>query len=151
MTPFDAVERLRRVARRLVLELVASAGLLAVGAAVPGTEPPGTHWSYLAPFLLLVAHMLVGLLILVDAVRLLDASRRIPPDGRVLAVAGLGGSTVAVTAGVVSVLGLGERSPGPLMVFAWLLAALVYSRLWAAADRVHRTAPTHRPTHCPTH
>jgi len=148
MTPFEAVERVRRVARRLVMELIASAGLMVVGTALPGGEAVGTHWSSPAPFLVLVAHMLVGLLILVDAVRLLDASRRLTVDGRGLAVAGLGGSTVAVTAGAVSMFGLGERTPGPLMVFGWLLAALVYSRMWAAADRATagRTSGTPRRT-----
>lgn len=137
----QVAELVRATARRLVLELGLIAVLLLAGLVVPVGDPPGSHWSLLLPFTLFVAHMLVGLLVLVDAARLLRRSREVPPDGRLLIVIGLAASVLVVATGAVSVLGVVDRSPGALMVFAWSLAVVVYGRLWISADSLLRARP----------
>lgn len=137
----QAAELVRATARRLVLELGLIAVLLVAGLVIPVDDPPGTHWSLLLPFTLFVAHMLVGLLVLVDAARLLRRSREVSPDGRLLLVVGLAASALVVTTGAVSVLGILDRSPGALMLFGWALATVVYGRLWISAGSLLRAHP----------
>lgn len=132
------VRRIHDATHRLLVELLLIGAVLLAGLTVPADDAPGTHWSLLAPYVLFTAHVLLGLLVLVDAARVARCTRRVAPDARVLVLAGLVASATAVGTGAVSVLGLTDRSPGALMVFGWLLAFGVYARLWFATRSLLR-------------
>lgn len=139
--------RVRDLSRRLVVELLLLGFVLAAGLTVPLDEAPGTSWSFLAPFLLFVAHALVGLLVLVDAGRLAVARKRLARDAQALVVVGLAVSLVTVASGAASVLGVVDRSPAPLMALGWFVAIIVFARLWSAAHDLVATAGRDHLTH----
>jgi hypothetical protein len=130
----------RDLSRRLTVQLVALGLVLAGGLTVPLDEPPGTHWSFLVPFVLFVGHVLLGLLVLVDSLRLAVRSSPLGPDARGLVLVGCGCCLTAVGSGAVSVLGLVDRSPAPLMLLGWFVALVVYTRAWAISAGVLRAA-----------
>jgi hypothetical protein len=135
-----ALAKTRDAARRLVLELLGICVVLVAGARLPVHEVPGTSWAWLAPFTLLVAHMLLGLLVVVDGLRLVARSKALGGQAMTQAGAGLLVSVLAVVVGTISLAGRGPEEVRPEMVMAWVAGLAIYCRLWASSSAVLRAA-----------
>jgi len=138
-----ALVRTRNAARRLVLELLAICVVLVAGARFPVHEVPGTSWAWLAPFSLFVAHMLLGLLVVVDGLRLVVRSKVLGGQTVTQAAAGLLVSVLAVVVGTISLAGRGLDEVRPEMIIAWAAGLAIYCRLWASSSAMR--APATRP------
>lgn len=124
------VAHTRNAARRAVLALVAIGVVLVAGAWLPLEDEPGTSWAYLVPVVLFVGHSVLGVVVLVEAVRVVAWSSGL--GGRSLVQAAAGGLVclVAVGTGAVSMAGEGPEEVRPVMALAWVVGLAVYARLW---------------------
>jgi hypothetical protein len=130
----------------VVGQLLAIGLVLVAGAQLPLHGEPGTSWAFLTPVVLFVAHSVLGVLVLVDGVRLVVRSQVL--GGRAVALAGIGlvVSLLAVGAGVASLGDVGPDDVHPAMALAWLLGLAVYSRLWWTSSEVLHSWPGSFPT-----
>ncbi len=133
-----SVARARNAARRVVSELLAIGVVLVAGTRLPLDDEPGTSWAFLAPVVLFVAHSCLGLIVLVDAARLVAWADVLGGRARVQAAVGLGVCLLAVGAGVASLAGVWRDDVRPAMALTWVLGLAVYGRLWwSSSEELH--------------
>jgi len=129
----------RNTSRRVVIELALVVLLVGLPVDFPRGVPSGTAWSFLLRHPSVLAHAVLGALLLGEAVlfliRALGAGMRRPV---VLAVLGLGSVVVAVASGVVYV---GRQQPDSGltgMTVGWLGALVVFIVGWVRGRRAVR-------------
>jgi hypothetical protein len=138
--------RARNASRRVVGELLLIGVVMVAGAQLPLQDEPGTSWAFLTPVGLFVAHSVLGVLILVDGVRLVAWSHVL--GGRAVTQAGIGlvVCLLAVGAGVASMANAGPDDVRPAMALAWVVGLGVYSRLWWASSEALQSGPGSLPS-----
>jgi hypothetical protein len=137
----------RNAARRVVLELAVIGVVLVAGAGLPLHDVPGTSWAFFTPLVLFLAHTVLGLLVLVDAVRIATSSRALGAGPLALAVGGLVVCLLAVGAGAASLADVGADDVRPAMVGGWLGGLVLYASMWVAASAALRSAGSPGPRH----
>jgi hypothetical protein len=135
----DGLEKLRRGARRLVLELCGMAMLALVAITLPLDRTPVTGWSLMAPYLALVTHMLVGLLVLGDAALLVVRCAATAMDTQVfLPAVGVAATIVSVGSGATLLAGAPLGDVRIAMTVGWLVGLVAYAVAWRRSSTAVR-------------
>jgi hypothetical protein len=140
------LQETRNAARRLVVELLLLGLLAVVFTRLPGEDGLVSGWDFAAPVLAFVAHALLGLLVIVEAGRLVVLAAGTASRTRVYPPAvGLAATIVAVGAGAALLVGAPVAGVRASMVLGWLVGVTMFAMEWYVAARAMRRLAGSRP------
>ena len=129
------LDKVRASSGRMVLELGCLGLLALIGTTLPPRNGPLTGWDFMAPALAILGHVVLGTLVLAEAVVLAVRSSRLSTGDHVsLPAVGLAAVIVAVGAGAAFLAGADRADIRAAMLVGWSVAVLAYAAEWRRAS-----------------